>query len=78
MKKITLSSAIFAALAASAYPGEKPATRRNAEKPRREAVTARAQRRGKSPAELTSEDKARVAAAAERRARRNAKHAKCA
>lgn len=74
-----LTSALIALMSVGAYASEVRARRQPvASEPRREPAKRRVQRNAKRADELTAEDKARLAAAAERRARRNAKHAKCA
>jgi hypothetical protein len=68
--------AAFALFAlAPTYEAERPRRRVVEIEPRREPVTPRHQREQIKPEYRTDEDNARLQAAAERRAKRNAKHA---
>ena len=75
MNKMGMSHATaLALLAAASYTEAAPSRRRkhNAEEPRREPVKQKPQKA--KPVELTDDDHARIQAAADRRAKRNAKH----
>lgn len=63
---------VYALLAAAAVPSDSPVRRHRAE-PRREPYRPKPQR--SKPGQRTPEDEARMQAAAERRAKRNAKWA---